>query len=131
MGAVIAGVGIDVVDVARVAAMLASRGARVLERLLTDGERRYCGSKARPETHVAARVAAKEAAFKALSGTESARGIGWKEIEVCTDAHGRPRLVLHGRAAERAAELRVNHHWLSLTHSDSVAAAVVVLEVGE
>jgi holo-[acyl-carrier protein] synthase len=128
---VIAGVGIDVVDVRRIATLLSSKGERAWQRLLTDGERRYCAGKTRPETHVAARVAAKEAAFKALSGTEAARGIGWREIEVCTDAHGRPRLVLHGRAAARAAELQVNHHWLSLTHSDSVAAAVVVLEARE
>lgn len=127
----IAGVGIDVVDVERIKALLASKGQRVLERLLTEEERRYCAAKARPEQHIAVRVAAKEAAFKALSGSEFARGIGWREIEVRTDDDGRPRLVLYGRAEQRAAELRVNHHWLSLTHGDSVAAAVVVLEIRE
>lgn len=127
----IAGVGIDVVDVARIKALLASRGARVLTRLLTDEERRYCAPKPRPEQHVAVRVAAKEAAFKALSGSDTARGIGWREIEVRTDDDGRPHLLLHGRAEQRAAELRVNHHWLSLTHGDTVAAAVVVLEIRE
>ena len=127
----IAGVGIDVVDVERIKALLASKGQRVLERLLTEEERRYCAAKARPEQHIAVRVAAKEAAFKALSGSEFARGIGWREIEVRTDDDGRPRLVLYGRAEQRAAELRVNHHWLSLTHGDTVAAAVVVLETRE
>lgn len=127
----IAGVGIDVVDVARIKALLSSKGERVLERLLTEEERRYCAPKPRPEQHIAARVAAKEAAFKALSGSEAARGIGWREIEVRTEDDGRPRLVLHGRAEQRATELRVNHHWLSLTHGDTVAAAVVVLESRE
>lgn len=127
----IAGIGIDVVDVTRIETLMASRGDRVLERILTEEERRYCVAKARPHQHVAVRVAAKEAAFKALSGSEAARGIGWREIEVRSDDDGRPRLVLHGRAAQRAAELRVNHHWLSLTHGDTVAAAVVVLEIRE
>jgi len=127
----IAGVGIDVVDVARIRALLADKGERVLERLLTEEERRYCARKSRPEQHIAVRVAAKEAVFKALSGSASARGIGWREIEVRTDDDGRPRLLLHGRAEQRAAELRVNHHWLSLTHGDTVAAAVVVLEIRE
>ncbi|HSA54413.1 MAG TPA: holo-ACP synthase [Gemmatimonadaceae bacterium] len=127
----IAGVGIDVVDVARIKALLDAKGERVLERLLTEEERRYCARKPRPEQHIAVRVAAKEAVFKALSGAPSARGIGWREIEVRTDDDGRPRLLLHGRAGQRAAELRVNHHWLSLTHGDTVAAAVVVLETRE
>ena len=127
----IAGVGIDLVEVARIKALLATRGERLLARLLTEEERRYCAPKARPEQHIAVRVAAKEAAFKALSGSDGARAIGWQEIEVRPDDDGRPRLVLHGRAEQRAAELRVTHHWLSLTHGDTVAAAVVVLEIRE
>jgi holo-[acyl-carrier protein] synthase len=82
---VIVGVGIDLVDIARVESMLADKGTRVLERLFTAGERAYGDRMAKPARHLAARLAAKEAAFKALSGTEDATGIGWTEIEVIND----------------------------------------------
>ena len=73
-------------------------------------------------------LAAKEAAFKALSGTEEARGIGWREIEVERAADGRPCLTCHGRAAARIAELAVRRVHLTMTHTTTTAAAVVVLE---
>jgi holo-[acyl-carrier protein] synthase len=126
---VIVGVGVDVVEIARVRRILAGKGGDFLARVLTPGERAYCESKVMPEPHVAARIAAKEAAFKALSGTDQARGIGWRELEVVLDGHGRPSMRLHGRAGDRAAELGVTDTWVSLTHSGNVAAAVVVLEV--
>ena len=124
----IIGVGIDLVDVARVQRMLDAHGSRLLDRLFTDGEREYALGMARPALHLAVRLAAKEAAFKALSGTEGARGIGWGEIEVTRDALGRPNVTFHGRAAERAQELSVSRCHCSLTHTESSAAAVVVLE---
>jgi holo-[acyl-carrier protein] synthase len=127
----IAGVGIDLVDIGRVVALLDRHPERARSRLFTPGERRYCDARAVPSRHYAARLAAKEAAFKALSGTEEARGIGWREIEVCTDDDGRPALLLHGGAARRAAELCVARVLLSLSHADAVAGAVVVLESGE
>ncbi|MBK5188253.1 MAG: 4'-phosphopantetheinyl transferase superfamily protein, partial [Gemmatimonadaceae bacterium] len=76
----------------------------------------------------AARVAGKEAAYKALRGTVAARAIGWSELEVVLGADGSPSLRLHGGAARRAIELGVTRFHLSLTHSASSAAAVVVLE---
>jgi len=124
----IAGVGIDVVDVARVHALLARKEARAVKRLFTDAEVAYCASKAVPHRHYAARVAAKEACFKALSGTPDARGIGWREIEVQLDDIGRPTIALHGRAELRARELGVARIWVSLSHSDTTAAATVILE---
>jgi holo-[acyl-carrier protein] synthase len=124
----IAGIGVDVVEISRVASLLRAKGERALERLFTGNERRYAESMAVPARHFAARVAAKEAAFKALSGSERARGIGWREMEVLLDDAGRPSLALHGRAAERAAELGVSRVWLTLSHAGDVAAAFVVLE---
>lgn len=126
----IAGIGVDAVDIARVAAFVNSKGERAMRRVLTDDEVRYCQGKADVARHVAARIAAKEAAFKALSGSDGARAIGWREIEVLSDHNGRPSLALHGRASMRARELGVARHWLSLTHSDTVAIAFVVLETG-
>jgi holo-[acyl-carrier protein] synthase len=128
---VIVGIGVDVIEVSRVKALLDGRGHRAGERLFSEEERRYCESKAMPERHFAARVAAKEAAFKALSGTDDARAIGWREIEVRIDRLGRPDLLFHGRAAARAAELAVTKCWVSLTHGDTIASAMVVLETRE
>jgi holo-[acyl-carrier protein] synthase len=124
----IVGVGIDVVDIARVERMLEERGAHARRRLFTDGELAYADARARVAQSLAVRLAAKEAAFKAFAGTDDARAIGWREIEVITHDDGRPALVFHGRAAARAAELGVARAWVSLSHGDRSAHAVVVLE---
>ena len=123
----IVGIGIDLVDVARVDRLLAAKGDRVLKRLCTEQEVAYVRSRFDGAASFAVRLAAKEAAFKALAGTEDARGIGWREIEVVRGDHG-PTLSLHGRASDRAAELGVTSIWVSLTHSGTTAGAVVVLE---
>ncbi len=122
------GVGIDIVPVARVEQLLARHGDRALRRLFTAGEREIAKNRSDPSLHLAARLAAKEAAYKALSGDETARGIGWLDIEVEKLADGRPVLKFHGKAAERYATLGASHCHLSLTHSGGVAAAVVILE---
>jgi holo-[acyl-carrier protein] synthase len=125
---VIAGLGIDLVDIARVERMLADKGERVLERLFTPDEVAYAMARVRPAMHLAARLAAKEATFKALAGSDDARLIGWREVEVISrDGHS-PTIVLTGRADLRARELGIQHLWLSLTHTDTTAAATVVLE---
>lgn len=124
----IIGIGVDLVEISRVRSMIASRGERALLRLFTESERSYCSDMANPARHFAVRVAAKEAAFKALSGTEEARAIGWREMEVELDEIGRPSLRLHGRASSRAQELGVSKSWISLSHGDDLATAFVVLE---
>ena len=124
----IAGIGIDLVDIARVERMLAGKSHRVLDRLFTPDEVAYAMARARPAMHLAARLAAKEAAFKALAGSDDARLIGWREVEVVSRIGHSPTLILRGRADTRARELSIEHIWLSLTHTDSSAAATVVLE---
>ena len=123
----IAGIGIDLVDIARVGKLLDAKGERALRRLFTSEEVGYALDRPLPAQHLAARLAAKEAAFKALAGNSLARSIGWQEIEVIRGEHG-PTLALHGRAADRAAELGVTSIWVSLTHTATTAGAVVVLE---
>ena len=123
----IAGLGIDLVDIARVQRLIDAKGEHALRRLFTADEVDYALSRALPAQHLAARLAAKEAAFKALAGNSLARTIGWREIEVVRGDHG-PTLSLHGRAADRAAELGVTSIWVSLTHSATTAGATVVLE---
>ena len=124
----ILGIGFDLVDIARVAALLADKGERAVARLFSPGETEYARARAEPARHFAARFAAKEAVYKALAGSEDARGIGWRDTEVVIEWDGRPRLVLHGRAAARAAALGVVRAHVSLTHADLVAGAMVVLE---
>lgn len=123
----IVAVGLDLVEIDRVARLWARHGERAAGRLLTAQEWRYCAEQSEPARHVAARLAAKEAAFKALSGSASARHITWRELEVTRDESCAPALQLSGRAAERARELGVTRALLSLTHTDRTAAAVVVL----
>ena len=121
------GIGIDVVDVARVARLLEQHGGRALERLLTNAERDYCLSMSVPARHIAARVAAKEAAFKAFHSAGARGMIGWLEIEVERYPHGEPTLAFHGRALAFADQLHVGRALVSLSHSDAQGAAVVLL----
>lgn len=121
-------VGIDLVEVGRVERLLARKGDRAIARLFTEGEAAFARSRAHPATHFAARLAAKEAAFKALAGSDAARLIGWREIEVVSRQGAAPALALSGRADFRAREIGVQHVHLSLTHTSETAGAVVILE---
>jgi len=121
------GVGVDLVEVARVSTIIADKGSRVFQRLLTPGERAYCESRPDPATHVAVRLAAKEAVYKALQGSDAARGIGWREIEVTRAPDGRPDVILSGAAAARAEALGVRRVLLSLSHTHLAAMAMAVL----
>jgi holo-[acyl-carrier protein] synthase len=122
------GVGIDIVPAARVEQLLSRHGERALERLFTPGERERAAIVVTVSLHLAARIAAKEAAYKALSGDGRATGVGWLDIEVTRHADGRPDLLFHGAAKQRFKELGATRCHLSLTHAGGVAAAVVVLE---
>ena len=124
----IVGIGLDLVDVARVHRLIASKGDRALGRLFTADEASYAMARVHPYVHLAARIAAKEATYKALSGSLEARGIGWREMEVVSDGASRPTLALYGAAARCAAALGVTRVWLTLSHSETTAGAVVVLE---
>lgn len=121
------GVGIDLVDIARVERMLARHGDRVIARFLTDRERAYVVGKHRPAMHIAARIAAKEAAYKALQPLPGARAVSWHHLEVERETEGRPFLVLKGLArdlVDRHGPLEIQ---LSLSHSDATAGAVAVV----
>jgi holo-[acyl-carrier protein] synthase len=121
------GVGVDLVEVPRIRTMLQEKGAHVYDRLLTAAEADYCRSRPDPSEHVAVRLAAKEAVYKALQGSDEARGIGWRDIEVTRAPDGRPDVALSGLAADRARELGVTRVLLSLSHTHQAAVAVAVL----
>lgn len=118
----------DLVEIARVERMFDGKGDRALSRLFTEAEIAYARARARPALHLAARLAAKEAAFKALAGSDDARLIGWREVEVVPREGHAPTLAFHGRAEQRVNELEIQHVWLSLTHTDTTAGAMVVFE---
>lgn len=122
------GIGIDLVDVARARHLLERHGARILARTLTDTERTYVVAGADPAQAFAARLAAKEAAYKALQALDGARGIAWRDLEVVRDPGGRPSLALHGLAARLVAANMPLRLRISLTHSHTSAAAVVLVE---
>ena len=123
----IVGLGTDLAEISRVARSIERFGERFLTRVYTAGEIAYCQSKKNFAESFAARFAAKEAGAKAL-GTGISHGVSWPEFEVVRAASGKPSMVLHGRAAELAAQLGVTSIALSLTHSRDTAMAVVVLE---
>ncbi len=113
--------GVDLIEVARVGAVLARWGDRFLTRIYTPGEVAYCGGRV-PE--LAVRFAAKEATSKAL-GTGIV-GLSWREMEVVPDRRGKPTILLHGRAASRATEIGLDRFEVSLSHSRDMAIAMVV-----
>lgn len=122
------GVGIDLVELARVRRILARRREQALDRFLSGEERAYVESRTDPVPHIAARIAAKEAVYKALQALPGCRGVGWREIEVWRDEAGKPSVVLNGLAADQVTAhgpLRIH---LSLTHTHVSAAAVAMLE---
>jgi holo-[acyl-carrier protein] synthase len=114
--------GIDLIENRRVEAGIERFGERFLNRFFTAGERQDCQDQ---PMRLAARLAAKEAAAKAL-GT----GIGdisWLEIEIrCNNDRNRPTLFLHGAAAALAQEMGLTQWDVSLTHTAEYASAVVV-----
>jgi holo-[acyl-carrier protein] synthase len=121
----ILGIGLDATDIPRVAEVFERYGERFLRRVFTDGEIAYCTRRRNPVPHLAGRFAAKEAAMKAL-GTGHSRGVLWKDIEVVRGG-GPPRLQLSGGAERRAASMNVRGSLLTITHSETLALAQVML----
>ena len=121
------GIGIDSIQVARIARVHARYPDRFLARILTDAEREYVLRYADPVPRIAGRFAAKEACMKAL-GTGWGYGVRWRDIEVGRLASGKPVARLHGRAAEIMSALGATVAHCTITHTDEHALAVVILE---
>ena len=122
----IIGIGIDIVEVARVASACIQWGDRFEKRVYTPNELEYCGLTDMRYQRLAARFAAKEATFKAL-GTGLITGMHWHDVEIITDALGKPELILTGGARQRADGLGVHHALVSLSHTPAYAVANVIL----
>jgi holo-[acyl-carrier protein] synthase len=124
----VVGVGIDLVDLERIRRLLADKGDQAMTRFFSDNERQYLATRPDVTGHAAARIAAKEAVYKAMQGLPGARGVGWREIEVSRDGNGRPAILLHGLAARLAEERGGLQISISLTHSALSAGAIAVVE---
>lgn len=116
-------VGVDIIEIERVAQCCERFGARFLQRVYTSQELAYCNGRI---ASLAARWAAKEATAKALGSGIGA--VNWREIEVISDCNQRPALHLHGTAAHLAAQIGVHTFAVSLSHSREYAVAFVVGE---
>jgi holo-[acyl-carrier protein] synthase len=119
--------GVDIVEVERVRRLIDRNGDRFLLRWFDAREIAYCQGKACPHLHFAARLAAKEAAFKALrlSGTAP---LCWKDIVVERDENNVPRLALSGEPRAAAELLSLTNISLSIAHCGAYAIAMVAAE---
>ena len=125
----ILGLGVDVIEVARIRTAIERHGDRFHHRICTASEAAYCLGMRDPAPFFAARFAAKEAVSKAL-GTGIGPQCGWLDIEVRRKASGEPFVVLHGAGAETAKRLGIARVLLSLSHTVhyAVAQAIAVSE---
>ena len=121
----IIGLGLDATDIPRIADTIARYGERFLRRVFTDGEVAYCMRRRTPAIHFAGRFAAKEATTKAL-GTGHSQGVLWRDVEVVRRG-GPPQLRLHGGAARRFDSMGAASSLLTITHSDALALAQVLI----
>jgi holo-[acyl-carrier protein] synthase len=123
----ILGVGIDLIEVARIRASFEKFGERFTGRILHPAETAYCLSHKDPAPFLAARFAAKEAISKAF-GTGIGAQLGWKDMEVGRRASGEPYVILHGGGPALLAARGGCAVFISLSHTEHHATAVAVLE---
>ncbi len=125
----IVGIGIDMIEIERIAGMIERHGDAFLRKVFTPEEVAFCSGKAYPAQHYAVRFAAKEAVLKAL-GTGVRKGLLLKDVTVLREALHAPHIVLRRGAKAKAEELRIARWSVSLTHTRGMAAAFVVAEAG-
>jgi holo-[acyl-carrier protein] synthase len=123
----IVGMGIDIAEVKRIAAVIESQKERFLRRVFTLDEVAYCEQFKNRFERYAGRFAVKEAAMKAL-GTGWSRGVRWVDLEVVRQRSGRPTLALKGEAKKIADALGVKNIVISITHTAEQAIAQVIFE---
>lgn len=121
------GLGIDIIEIARVETMLTRWQNHFVQRVFTPEEIAICESRTNRASAFAVRFAAKEAFSKAL-GSGVDKEFSWKDFAVGHQSNGRPLPVLSARLFNRLKNIKIH---VSLSHSDHYATAVVVLEKTE
>jgi holo-[acyl-carrier protein] synthase len=123
----IIGTGVDIVEIARFRKVVERLKDRFILRVFTAAEQQFCNARRDPIPHFAARFAAKEALFKAL-GTGWAKGVTWLDVEVLRERQDAPTMTLHGEALRYSETMGAQKVHLSLSHSEQLAVAMVILE---
>ncbi len=108
------GIGVDMVEVERIQHSLDRFGERFMKRVFTEGEIAYCLSMKFSARHFA--------------GTGVGKAMGWRDIDVHKKKSGEPFLVLHGGAHTLAQERVMKSAWISLSHTEQHAVAMIVIE---
>jgi len=123
----IAGIGVDVVEVERVGKLLERYGARFTSRVFTEAESDYALQSARPAERLAGRFAVKEAVMKAF-GTGKSQGILWRDVETIRGARGKPEVMLYGNAGIYMKKMNGKTIHVSISHDGGKAMAFVIIE---
>src|SRR5262245_23734210 len=123
----ILGIGIDIIEVARIRASFEKFGDRFLNRILHPNELNYCLSHRAPAPFLAARFAAKEAISKAF-GTGIGAQLGWQDMEVGRKESGEPYVILHEKGQVLLKSRGAGKILISLSHTQDHATAVAILE---
>ena len=121
------GIGIDNFEVIRIKEQI-EKESGLIQDIFSQEEIEYCNNMNHKEEHFAARFSAKEAFMKAL-GTGWRYGIRFADIEVCNDELGKPFLLLSGKVKEITLDKGISNMHLSMTHTKSLATAIVILEI--
>ncbi|MEY8712075.1 holo-ACP synthase [Mangrovibacter phragmitis] len=123
----IVGIGTDIVEIARIEAVMARTGERFAKRILHANEWQQFAAHQQPARFLAKRFAVKEAASKAM-GTGIRNGLAFEQFEVVNDALGKPQLCLHGEAAALAERLGVSSIHVTIADERHYACASVIFE---
>jgi holo-[acyl-carrier protein] synthase len=123
----IAGIGVDIVDIARIQALLDRYGERFLRRVFTEKETAYAMGGSKKAERLAGRFAVKEAVMKAL-GTGKSLGILWRDVETVRGRMGKPDVHLHGQAVKWAKLRGGGAVHVTITHDGGKAVAFVIIE---
>ena len=122
----IVGIGVDVIEIKRIEDLINNYPDHAIFKIFTKNEIYYCETQKFKYNSYSARFAAKEAMMKAL-GRGLRNGINWKDIEIVHSAYGKPMINLYGKALELAQNLNAQSVEVSLSHSKTMAIAMVVL----
>ena len=116
--------GVDIIEISRIKENIEQLGEKFLNKIFTLNEIEYCESKKKQKyQHYAARFAAKEATFKAISNQLNNKyDISWKDIEVKDDKEGRPNVIITGINLEKIENIDI-----SLSHCKEYAIANVTI----
>lgn len=123
----ILGLGVDIVEIARIEAVVERSGDRLARRILSPVEWQLYQQHQQPIRFLAKRFAVKEAAAKAF-GTGIRHGLAFEQFEVFNDSLGKPSIRLHGRATELAQKMGVKSIYVSLADERHYACATVIIE---